>query len=305
MKLCRLALPDGSAGLGIEKDNAVYRLGTTGQPWRDIGDFLHWSIGRNDLVRQIDEALHDCIPMEEWPVLADPSKASGSTLLAPIDRQEVWAAGVTYLRSREAREEESKGSGIYDRVYEAERPELFFKATASRVSGPNQPIRIRADAHWNVPEPELALVINPALQIVGYTVGNDVSSRDIEGANPLYLPQAKVYRQCCALGPAVLLSDPGTGTPDFSIRAEIGRGGRTIWTGDIRTSQMKRSFAELVDYLGRENVFPDGVILMTGTGLVPPDTLTLEPGDVVTISIDGIGTLRNNVVRGQPGKLEA
>lgn len=267
--------------------------------WQDLGELLRWSIGRRDLPQQINDAIQGSDPVADWIDLTDPSRPGGSGLVAPLDRQEVWAAGVTYLRSRQAREEESKGSGIYDRVYEAERPELFFKATASRVAGPNEPIRIRADAHWNVPEPELALVINPAMEIVGYTVGNDVSSRDIEGANPLYLPQAKVYRQCCALGPSILLADPVTGAPDFSIHAEIDRAGQIIWSGDIRTSQMKRSFADLVDYLGRENIFPDGVILMTGTGLVPPDTITLKPADVVTISIEGIGALRNSVIQGK------
>jgi 2-dehydro-3-deoxy-D-arabinonate dehydratase len=217
----------------------------------------------------------------------------------PLDRQEVWAAGVTYLRSKEARMEESEGGGsFYDRVYAAERPELFLKATPSRVVGPDEPIRIRRDATWNVPEPEVALVISASLQIVGYTVGNDVSSRDIEGENPLYLPQAKVYRQCCALGPVILLEEEGRGHRNFDVRLAIERSGAPIFRGETSTSQMKRRFDELVEYLGRDNLFPEGAFLLTGTGIVPPDDFTLQAGDVVAIDVPGIGVLRNPVVQG-------
>jgi 2-dehydro-3-deoxy-D-arabinonate dehydratase len=220
-------------------------------------------------------------------------------LRVPLDRQEVWAAGVTYLRSKEARMEESEGGGsFYDRVYAAERPELFLKATPSRVVGPEEPIRIRRDAVWNVPEPEVALVISTALKIVGYTVGNDVSSRDIEGENPLYLPQAKVYRQCCALGPYILLEEEGRGHRNFDVRLTIERRGAQIFGGETSTAQMKRRFDELVAYLGRENLFPDGAFLLTGTGIVPPDSFTLQAGDVVRIEVPGIGTLCNPVVQG-------
>ena len=220
-------------------------------------------------------------------------------LLPPIVCQEVWAAGVTYLRSRDARKEEAKTAGggdFYDRVYAAERPEIFFKSTAHRTVGPGGSIRLRADAAWNVPEPELVLVVNPAGRVVGYTVGNDVSSRDIEGENPLYLPQAKVYDGSCALGPCVLLADPDRPLPAATeIRLAIRRGGTTAFAGVTSLAQMKRGFDELVAYLFRDNSFPNGVFLMTGTGVVPPDDFTLRAGDEVSIEVGPIGTLRNVV----------
>jgi len=222
---------------------------------------------------------------------------AANEILAPIGSQEVWAAGVTYYRSRSARIEESKDAGggtFYDRVYSAERPELFFKATARRVIGPGGNIRIRSDATWSVPEPELTLVINPAAEIVGYTIGNDMSSRDIEGENPLYLPQAKVYDGSCALGPCVLLADgPLPKTANISIT--IKRHGGVVFTGSTSIAEIKREFSELVSYLFRDNTFPAGACLMTGTGVVPEDDFTLAHGDVVTITIDGIGTLNNTV----------
>jgi len=222
---------------------------------------------------------------------------AANEILAPIGSQEVWAAGVTYYRSRSARIEESKDAGggtFYDRVYSAERPELFFKATARRVIGPGGNIRIRSDATWSVPEPELTLVINPAAEIVGYTIGNDMSSRDIEGENPLYLPQAKVYDGSCALGPCVLLADgPLPKTTNISIT--IKRHGGVVFTGSTSIAEIKREFCELVSYLFRDNTFPAGACLMTGTGVVPEDDFTLAHGDVVTITIDGIGTLSNTV----------
>jgi 2-dehydro-3-deoxy-D-arabinonate dehydratase len=219
---------------------------------------------------------------------------------APIGNQEVWAAGVTYFRSRSARMAEAKDAGggdFYDRVYGAERPELFFKALAHRVIGHGGSVRIRRDAKWNVPEPELTLLINPRGKIIGYTVGNDMSSRDIEGENPLYLPQAKVYDGSCALGPCVLISNdslPAT-TP---IRIEIERDGKTAFSGATKLTEMKRPLAELASYLYRENTFPAGTFLMTGTGIVPPDEFTLAPGDRVRITIDPIGTLENTVAQG-------
>ena len=218
-------------------------------------------------------------------------------LLPPIDNQEVWAAGVTYFRSRTARIEESKaatGGHFYDLVYNAERPELFFKAAAWRVKGPGQPVRIRRDARWNVPEPELALLVSPKGTILGYTAGNDMSSRDIEGENPLYLPQAKVYDGACALGPAILVSVEPL-SPDTEIRLEILRGGRTEFAGSTKLAAIKRDLATLVEYLYRETSFPDGCVLLTGTGVVPPDGFTLHHGDETSISIDRIGTLRNVV----------
>ena len=218
-------------------------------------------------------------------------------LRAPIGTQEVWAAGVTYLRSRAARMEEAKDAGggdFYDRVYNAARPELFFKATSSRVVGDQAKVAIRKDATWSVPEPELTLMVNPSGKIVGYTVGNDMSSRDIEGENPLYLPQAKVYHRSCALGPGVLISSnplPST----TKIQLEIMRSGQMAFSDSTTLANMKRNPTELVEYLYRENVFPNGCYLLTGTGIVPPDSFTLNHGDEIRITIDSIGTLTNTV----------
>lgn len=220
------------------------------------------------------------------------------TLLAPIDRQEVWAAGVTYKRSQIARMEESESAAShYDKVYTADRPELFFKATPHRTAGPGQPLRVRGDSSWSVPEPEFTLVINRTGRIVGYTIGNDMSARDIEGENPLYLPQAKFYRQCAGLGPAVLLAEKPLEPERMEIQLEIQRSGSRVFSGSTSLSQMKRTPEELASWLCRENEFPDGVFLMTGTGIVPDDSFTLENGDVVTISITGIGTLSNPIVK--------
>lgn len=219
------------------------------------------------------------------------------TLAAPIDRQEVWAAGVTYRRSRDARMEESNEASIYDRVYEAERPELFLKATPGRVRGPREPVAIRGDSTWDVPEPELTLVINREAEVVGYTIGNDVSSRSIEGDNPLYLPQAKVYSAGAALGPVVVLAWELDPLADREIRLTIRRGGADLFTGRTSTADIHRPLDELVAYLHRCNEFPYGVFLMTGTGIVPPAEFTLQHGDDVEIAIDGIGVLHNPVVR--------
>ena len=215
-------------------------------------------------------------------------------LLAPIQSQEVWAAGVTYLRSRDARMEESKdGGSVYDRVYAADRPEIFFKATPNRVVGTGAPVRIRADSKWNVPEPEATLAINSHGKIFGYTIGNDMSSRDIEGENPLYLPQAKVYRGCCALGPGIVVREP---LPrESGIEIVIRRAGAEAFRGATTLAQMKRTFPELASWLCREQEFPAGCFLLTGTGLVPPNEFTLASGDEIAISISGIGTLRNTV----------
>jgi len=220
-----------------------------------------------------------------------------SHLLAPIGTQEVWAAGVTYYRSRDARIQESKSSGggdFYDRVYDAPRPELFFKATAHRVVGPHGKVGIRNDASWSVPEPELALAITPNGRIVGYTIGNDMSSRDIEGENPLYLPQAKVYDRSCALGPCVLVSEEPM-PPSTEITLEIMRGANTEFTGSTTLDAMKRNPASLVEYLYRDNSFPNGCFLLTGTGIVPPDSFTLHANDEIRITITNIGTLVNRV----------
>lgn len=220
-----------------------------------------------------------------------------SETLAPIQSQEVWAAGVTYFRSRTARMEESKDAGggsFYDRVYAAERPEIFFKATPQRVAKPGAPMHLRSDSMWMVPEPELTLVINSRGQIVGYTVGNDLSCRDIEGENPLYLPQAKCFDRCASVGPCILVQDAAP-SPGTCIRLQIKRAGAEVFAGETTLAQLKRKPEELAGFLFRDNTFPDGALLMTGTGIVPDDAFTLQPGDVVNITIDGIGTLSNGM----------
>ena len=225
------------------------------------------------------------------------SIAESSPLAAPIGSQEVWAAGVTYYRSREARMEESEASGgdrFYDLVYDAERPELFFKATAARTRGHLAPVRVRADSTWDVPEPELTLAINAAGKVFGYSIGNDMSSRDIEGQNPLYLPQAKLYRGSCSVGPALTIPD-GPLPEKTAILLEIQRGGDKVFSGTTGIDQIKRGFSELAEFLFRDNEFPDGAYLMTGTGVVPGDGFTLQSGDVIRITIDGLGTLENAV----------
>lgn len=218
------------------------------------------------------------------------------TLRAPVEHQEVWAAGVTYLRSKAARMEESEFSATaYDRVYSADRPELFFKSLPAKVAAAGEPVGIRRDARWSVPEPELALVLNSRGAVAGCTIGNDMSSRDIEGENLLYLPQAKVYDRSCALGPCIVLGATEAEARGWAIGIVIERGGRRVFAGETSVGQIKRGFAELAGYLFRSQTFPHGAVLLTGTGIVPPDAFTLQAGDVVEITIAGIGTLRNTV----------
>ena len=236
------------------------------------------------------------------PALAKAAKTkckapAARDLLAPIGTQEVWAAGVTYFRSRNARMEESEKAGggdFYSKVYDAVRPELFFKAPPYRVVGPGQFVRIRGDSKWNVPEPELTLVINRKGKIVGYTIGNDMSSRDIEGENPLYLPQAKSYDGSCALGPCILLADKPL-PPETQIKIDIKRGGKSVYSGETTLAQIKRPLPSLAEFLFRETSFPSGAFLLTGTGIVPDAPFTLEHGDTVAITIPPIGTLTNKV----------
>ena len=254
-------------------------------------------------IQSLAEILEQDDPGETARSLLDPSRATLAaevTLLPPIDRQEVWAAGVTYRRSQAARMEESEAAAsCYDRVYSSPRPELFFKATPHRVAGPGQPLRIRADSEWNVPEPELTLVLNSRLKLVGFTAGNDMSSRDIEGENPLYLPQAKVYNACCGLGPCITLAGAMPPSGSIQIQLIVRRGGNVAFSGTTSVGKMARSFDELIQWLGRDNSFPFGAFLLTGTGVVPDRDFTLRPGDIVEVSIDGIGTLVNPIVQGQ------
>ena len=220
-------------------------------------------------------------------------------LEAPLDAQEVWAAGVTYKRSKTARMEESAAAAsCYDRVYASDRPELFFKATPNRVAGPDQPVRIRVDASWNVPEPELALVINSRKELVGFTIGNDMSSRDIEGENPLYLTQAKIYDQSCGLGPWITLCSAMPPRSEIGIQLQVFRNTEQVFHGRTHIEEMARTFEDLIGWLGRDNSFPSGAILLTGTGIVPANDFTLLPGDRIDISIDGIGTLSAPVIQG-------
>jgi 2-dehydro-3-deoxy-D-arabinonate dehydratase len=283
MRLLKYALdPDPTPRVGCLEDGRVVQLGAGPSA---LSDLLH----APDVARAVEDRKRTA----SEPL--DPSKVR---ILAPIDRQEVWGAGVTYERSKVARQEESEqGATFYDLVYRAPRPELFFKATPSRVVGPSRPVRIRRDTEWSVPEPELALVLSPTLDLVGFTVGNDMSARDIEGENPLYLPQAKVYDGCCALGPAIALASSLAKPDELEIRLEIERGGSVAFSGATSTARMARRFEELIGWLGRDNVFPDGVVMLTGTGVVPPDDFSLAAGDVVRITIEGIGTLENPVVQ--------
>jgi 2-dehydro-3-deoxy-D-arabinonate dehydratase len=218
-------------------------------------------------------------------------------LLPPVEKQEVWAVGVTYLRSKKARMEESDFSATaYDKVYDAPRPELFFKSMPEKVVGSGDAVGIRSDAKWNVPEPELALVLNSRGRVIGYTVGNDMSSRDIEGENLLYLPQAKIYDRACAVGPCIEVAASEEEARGWTIAVQISRGGQAVFSGQTSVSQIKRTFTEMAEYLFRSQTFPHGAVLLTGTGVVPGDDFTLNVGDVVRIEISGIGFLENSVM---------
>jgi 2-dehydro-3-deoxy-D-arabinonate dehydratase len=261
---------------------------------QDAGRFFLVDLAWDDIFRSVDPCSEIEAAMHAASDRTGPSEAE---LLAPIGAQEVWAAGVTYYRSRDARMEESSragGADFYALVYEAPRPELFFKASPHRVAGPGQVVRIRRDSRWNVPEPELVLAVNAAGHIFGYTVGNDMSSRDIEGENPLYLPQAKVYDGSCALGPGVLVSEEMPGS-DTTIALRVERGGQDAFRGTTTLAQLRRSPASLVEYLYKEASFPHGAFLMTGTGIVPPADFTLQAGDSIQIDIEGVGRLVNGV----------
>lgn len=243
------------------------------------------------LLMQSDSMLESSYSCQQLDITSDPAKPH---LLQPIVPPEVWAAGVTYERSRRAREAESDVADVYERVYDARRPEIFFKATPSRCVGPNMPLGLRGDSRWIVPEPELALILDGKLGIVGFTLGNDMSCRDIEGENPLYLPQAKVFANCCSLGPAVLLAE-GNAMPEFVISCRILREGKTVFEDKTSTEKMHRSVEELVRYLERYNPVPAMTTLLTGTGIIPPENFSLRAGDVVEISSSSIGVLRNPV----------
>ena len=282
MKLCRFKNKSGRIRVGLVAEDATL-LDLTPAGITHLQPLLE----SNNPVAQLNQIANQNLPRVAL---------SEVQLCAPVERQEVWAAGVTYLRSKTARMEESDFSAnAYDKVYAAERPELFFKSLAEKVVATGQPVGIRRDANWNVPEPELALVLNSRGKIAGYTIGNDMSSRDIEGENLLYLPQAKIYAGSCALGPWIQLGATEAQARAWKIRLNIQRAGKSVFSGETSVGQIKRRFEELAGYLFRSQVFPHGAVLLTGTGIVPPGNFTLHEQDVVEIEITGIGMLRNTV----------
>jgi 2-dehydro-3-deoxy-D-arabinonate dehydratase len=279
MKLARVRRPDGAEAFGAVRHDRIH--------------YFSWPRTLGELLAAPDPAA---LAQQLLDASASSDPLASVNVLAPVDRQEVWAAGVTYKRSKVAREVESVGAAqFYDKVYTADRPELFLKASPWRVIGPGGPVRIRHDSKWNVPEPELTLVIAPSLKIVGYTIGNDMSSRDIEGENPLYLPQAKIYNGSCAIGPVITLASAMPPLPQVEIRLAIDRQGKSGFEGSTTLTQMARTPESLVEWLGKEIDFPDGALLLTGTGIVPPDSFSLASGDEISITISGIGTLTNRV----------
>ena len=283
MRLCRFAADD--------RDSVRVGLITAGDTLLDLTgagvDRMQTLLERAELADELARFARGGLPEHTL---------SDVRLMTPVESQEVWAAGVTYLRSKQARMVESEFSAdVYDRVYDAARPELFFKSLPDKVVSPGDAVGIRRDARWNVPEPELALVISASGRIVGFTIGNDMSSRDIEGENVLYLPQAKIYARSCAIGPWVVVGPTEDDAREWTIQLEIRRGDEQVFAGDTRAGQIKRPFAELVEYLFRSQHFPNGVILLTGAGVIPPDSFTLAAGDRVRITISGIGTLENPV----------
>src|SRR6267142_293524 len=282
MKLCRFETSEGIVHIGLITDEPV---------------LVDLSVGKIESLNNLFESPDLVVELANLAKQNLPRHSLAEVrLLAPVDQQEVWAVGVTYLRSKKARMEESDFSATaYDRVYDAPRPELFFKSMPEKVVGPGDAVGIRSDAKWSVPEPELAFVINSLGSIVGFTIGNDMSSRDIEGENLLYLPQAKIYEKSCAVGPVVLVGASEAEARTWKIQLAIERRGAPVFEGETSVGQIKRSFCELVKFLFRSQKFPHGAILLTGTGVVPPDTFTLQRDDKIRISISGIGILENTV----------
>jgi 2-dehydro-3-deoxy-D-arabinonate dehydratase len=283
MTLCRFTAPPHAAvRVGLVDAGVVHDLTAAGV------NRLDELLERADLADHVAQARRTTLP--EWPL-------EEVRLLTPVESQEVWAAGVTYLRSKQARMEESDFSArAYDHVYEAVRPEIFFKSPPHKVVASGEPVGIRQDAHWSVPEPELALVVNSGGRVAGFSIGNDMSSRDIEGENLLYLPQAKIYSRSCAIGPWIVVGPTEQDARQWTVRLEIRRGGAAVFDGETSVGQLKRTFGELVEHLFRSQSFPTGAVLLTGAGIVPDDSFTLNAGDSVRITISGIGTLENSVV---------
>ena len=279
MKLCRFKTAEGAERIGrLQEDETVADLTAAG--FESLTALLEDA----EALAQAEAAEAPSVPLAEV------------SLLTPVERQEVWAAGVTYLRSKKARMEESDFSAnAYDQVYDAPRPEIFFKSLPEKVVHPGDSVGIRADASWNVPEPELTLVVNSRKELVGVSIGNDMSSRDIEGENLLYLPQAKMYERACAIGPCIVTGADEAAIRQWTIGVEIMRSSETVFSGDTSINNIKRTFDELLDYLGRSQSFPHGAMLLTGTGVVPGDEFTLAAEDRIRITVSGIGTLENPV----------
>jgi len=283
VNLCRFLASDPTPRVGLLIDSAVVDLSSAGV------DSITALLDGPSPIARLSELGRRSLPRFQ---------RSEVRFLPPVERQEIWAAGVTYLRSKAARMEESDFSArAYDHVYDAPRPEIFFKSMPEKVAGPGEPVGIRQDARWNVPEPELALVLNSRGDLVGYTIGNDMSSRDIEGENLLYLPQAKIYERSCALGPSIAVGHTEADARTWNIRIEIERSGKTAFSGETSVGRIKRTFGDLASWLFRSQRFPNGAILLTGTGVVPPNEFTLETDDRVRIDIGPIGTLENPVAR--------
>lgn len=293
--LCRFRIDEMSPHLGLISGGNLYDL--TASDRREYANMCSWLMSAAGNVNQAFSTMEQMAD-ELVPISTADSLLQADTevrLLVPLDAQEVWACGVTYEMSREARMRESGEPTVYGRVYDAARPEIFFKSTPHRAVGLGEAVAIRGDSAWDVPEAEMVLVVTPQMEVVGYTVGNDMSSREIEGENPLYLPQAKIYDRCCALGPFVRLAkdfDP----LDQAVECVVKRHGEKVFCGKTHTSSIHRPLSNLVSYLGRCNSFPNGVFVMTGTGIVPPDAFSLREGDIVEITFEGLGTLCNPVV---------
>jgi len=298
MRIARLWVPGQGPRLGLCEDGTVRMLAAAGGAPLDSLQAVAGLAGRAgrplaEVIRGLAAAPE---PTYEYAALDRPPDPDAPHLLLPVVPPEVWAAGVTYERSREARLAETTTAGVYDKVYDAERPEIFLKATPSRCVGPNAPVGIRADSRWTVPEPELAVVLGEGGEVLGYTLGNDMSARDIEGENPLYLPQTKIYRACCSVGPTILLTDDAI-ERHLLLWCRIDRGGREVFRGEVSTARLRRPIADLVTYLRRANDIAAMTVLLTGTGIVPPDAFACEEGDVIEIGADEIGVLRNPAVR--------
>jgi len=288
LKLCRFQSANGTS-FGVLKDGLLHDLtGVDPVGFRNLNTtYTKAGSDNSAMLAHIEEGMKK----------AKKVRYDDRLMRIPLESPEIWGAGVTYLRSREARETETKSKGIYDRVYEAVRPELFVKDTGLRCRGPGEDVCVRSDSKWSVPEPELTVVFDEETRVVGYTIGNDVSSRDIEGDNPLYLSQAKVYRGSSAIGPVIVTPDEIPDPQKLEIRMKILRDGKVAFRGTVNTSQMKRSIQELAEHLKRDNILRRFTLLMTGTSIVPPDDFTLQGGETVEIEIEGIGLLRNSVMK--------